>query len=93
MKKIKNIFGEGEIYGVEDLEGKVYATSAACMSVWSDFLSWANANPDRIEKDAKKADSVVVLGCQVTDLAILNDIKVATKLHNETGADIYMVVA
>lgn len=90
MKKIKNIFGEGEIYGVEDLEGKVYATSAACMSVWSDFLSWANANPDRIEKDAKKADSVVVLGCQVTDLAILNDIKVATKLHNETGADIYM---
>ena len=90
MKKIKNIFGEGEIYNEEDLKGKIYATSAACMSVWSDFLSWANANPERLTLDINAADTIVVLGCQVTDLAVLNDLDIAFKLHNETGRDIYM---
>jgi len=90
MKKVKNIFGEGTIYNKEDLEGKIYATSAACMSVWSDLLSYANANKERFTKDKKEADSIIVLGCQVTDLAVLNDLEVAKKLHEETGKDIYM---
>lgn len=90
MKEINNVFGNGIMYGIEDLEGKIYATSSACMSVWSDFLSWANAHPERCEKDSKKADVIVVLGCQVTDLAILSDIRVATRLHKESGKDIYM---
>lgn len=90
MEEIKNIFGQGKIYNVNDLEGKIYATSSACMSVWSDFLSWANANPTRCEKDLIKADTIVVLGCQVTDLSIYKDIEVATRLHKETGKDIYM---
>lgn len=90
MEEIKNIFGQGKIYNVNDLEGKIYATSSACMSVWSDFLSWANANVDRCVKDENQADSIVVLGCQVTDLSIYKDIEVATRLHKETGKDIYM---
>lgn len=90
MEEIKNIFGQGKMYNVNDLEGKVYATSAACMSVWSDFLSWANAHPERCVNDPKEADTIVVLGCQVTDLAILNDINVATRLHQETGKEIYI---
>lgn len=90
MKEIKNIFGTGKIYGVDDLEGKVYATSSACMSVWSDFLSWANANQEKIEKDPMKADTIVVLGCQVTDLSIYKDLEVATRLHKQTGKEIYM---
>lgn len=90
MKEINNIFGKGKIYSIEDLEGKIYATSSACMSVWSDFLSWANANMDRIEKNPKKADNIVVLGCQVTDLSIYNDIEVAYRLYKETGKEVYM---
>lgn len=90
MKEINNAFGKGNIYGVEDLEGKIYATSSACMFVWSDFLSWANANPERCEKDPKKSDSIVVLGCQVTDLSIYKDIEVAYRLHKETGKEIYI---
>lgn len=90
MEEIKNIFGQGKIYNINDLEGKIYATSSACMSVWSDFLSWANANPTRCVKDENQADSIVVLGCQVTDLSIYKDIEVATRLHKETGKDIYM---
>lgn len=90
MKEIKNIFGTGKIYNQNDLEGKIYATSAACMSVWSDMLSYANVNKDRFVKNPEEADSIVVLGCQVTDLAVLNDLEVANRLHNQTGKDIYM---
>lgn len=90
MEQIKNIFGEGTLYNEFDLKGKIYITSAACMSVFSDFLSWANANKERIVTDPNLADTLVVLGCQVTDLAILNDIETAHKLHKETGKEIYM---
>lgn len=90
MKNHENIFGTGVIYNESDLNGKIYATSAACMSVWSDFLSWANANEDRMVLDPSLADSIVVLGCQVTDLSILNDLEVAHKLHQLYNKDIYM---
>lgn len=90
MKEIKNIFGTGKIYDKNDLEGKIFATSAACMSVWSDMLSYANQNKERFVKTPEEADSIVVLGCQVTDLAVLNDLEVAKRLHNQTGKDIYV---
>ena len=90
MKKVNNVFGEGTIYEEKDLTGKIYATSAACMSVWSDFLSWANRYMDRMVDKIEDADSLVVLGCQVTDLAILNDLQVAERLHNLTGNDVYV---
>lgn len=90
MKNTKNIFGEGIIYDKEDLGKKIYATSAACMSVWSDMLSFANRYKDRFVSNPKEADSIVVLGCQVTDLAVLNDLEVAKKLHEETNKDIYL---
>lgn len=90
MKETKNIFGTGEIYDKLDLEGRIYATSAACMSVWSDMLSYANQNKERFVKNPEEADSIVVLGCQVTDLAVLNDLEVAKRLHNQTVKDIYM---
>lgn len=90
MKIVENVFGKGEMYGVSDFGEKIYTTSSACMSVWSDFLSWANANKERMVDDPKQADTIVVLGCQVTDLAILNDIEVAYRLHKETGKEIYM---
>ena len=90
MKKSRNKFGESTLFEESDLTGKIYATSAACMSVWTDFLSWANANPERMAKRVEDADTIVVLGCQVTDLSILNDIRVALRLHRQTGKFIYM---
>ena len=90
MKKIDNIFGEGIIYEKSDLGKKIYATSAACMSVWSDMLSFANKEKDRFVKSIEEADDIVVLGCQVTDLAVLNDLEVARRIHEKTGKDIYM---
>lgn len=83
MKVIENVFGTGEMNQIEDVNGKIYCCCTACMSVWSDFLSWANKNKERMTLNPKEADSIVVLGCQVTDLAVLNDIKTIESLHNE----------
>ena len=90
MKKVKNIFGEGILYDKEDLGNKIYATSAACMSVWSDMLSFANKYKERFVDNPIDADDIVVLGCQVTDLAVLNDLEIAKKLHEETGKNIFL---
>lgn len=90
MKKVKNIFGEGIIYGKEDLGDKIYATSAACMSVWSDMLSFANKEKERFVSNIEEADDIVVLGCQVTDLAILNDLEIVKRLHEITKKDIFL---
>lgn len=102
MKEVKNRFGNGILYEREDLGESIYCVCTACMSVWSDFLSFANSelmnmtsySKNRIEKDVtpnfikndtilKDTDTIVVLGCQVTDLAIYNDIKTAEELHNQ----------
>jgi len=76
---------------IKDLEGKIYMTCSACMSVWADGLSWANANKDRIVKSPEQADNIVVLACQVTDLAVLNDLKVLERLKSEFPDKKYFV--
>lgn len=103
---VVNRFGSGQLYSMAELieiEGKtdtplIYCTSTACMSVTSDMMSWWSGNENDIEKVAfvktNKPDYnnvIIVLGCQVTDLAILNDIKTAEKLHNQNPkAKVYM---
>jgi len=85
MKHIKNIFGEADLCDEEDLRGYTYATCTACMSIYSEFLSWANlVNKiwcnQPITTNPNDADNIVVLSCQVTDLAILNDFRTIEKL-------------
>ncbi len=76
---------------IDDLEGKVYITCAACMSVWADALSWANAHQDRIASRPENADNLIVLSCQVTDLAILNDLRTIEKLALENPGKKYFI--
>lgn len=93
MTKVSNKFGTMDIYDIEDLGKSIYAVCTACMSVWSDLLSYANyeANipdgkkfsPRYIPYGVHKTDTIVVLGCQVTDLAILNDLETARELHEK----------
>lgn len=92
MKSIDNKFGSGVIFDILDVEPPVYVECTACMSVWSDFLSWANYNNNKssLTTNICEAKSIIVLGCQVTDLAILNDIRKAKELHEKTDKDIYM---
>lgn len=86
----KNRFGIGEIYLITDIlsylpkNGKIYCECCACMSVYSDFLSWiaAEGNAPYMTSDPAAASAIIILGCQVTDLAIYNDISRAEELHN-----------
>lgn len=75
MKHVVNIFGEGTLYGEEDLTGKTFLLCTACMSIWSEMLSWANAFPERVCETLDDADNIVIGSCQVTDLAVLNDLR------------------
>ena len=80
MIQEKNVFGEGELYEADDLDGKIYVICCACMSIYSEFLSWANKYPDRMTNDPFKAKNIIILSCQVTDLSILNDLNTLESL-------------
>lgn len=90
MEEINNKFGNGIIYNSDDLKGKIYARCCACMSVLSDFLSWANLSQDRFVKTIEEADTIVVLGCQVTDLAVLSDLRNVEDIHSVCDKEIYL---
>jgi tRNA A37 methylthiotransferase MiaB len=83
MNTTTNKFGTGEIYAKEDLKGKTYALCCACMSIFAEFQSYANAYPDRVTLNPYEADNIVLLSCQVTDLAVLNDISTLEGLIKE----------
>ena len=95
MTKVTNRFGTQNIYSIDDILNNnshacIYIACTACMSVWTDGLSFIERfyqqNPDTSviisnEFDEYTSDAIV-LSCQVTDLAIYNDIKVMEELHN-----------
>lgn len=68
---------------IYDLKGLNYFTCTACMSIWADALSWCNANLELVTKDISKASNIILLSCQVTDLAVLHDFKTAERLRDE----------
>lgn len=76
---------------IENLKGKIYMTSAACMSVYADALSWANAHKDRIVDNPNDAENIAVLSCQVTDLAILNDLRTIERYHAQNPNKKYFI--
>lgn len=81
MELIVNRFGSAEITSIDDLPPPIYIHCCACMSILAEGLSWANAHRDRITTNIHEAQSVLVLGCQVTDLAVLNDLCCLESLH------------
>ena len=94
---VENRFGKGELYTIDEVYNelgitgmiKVYCESTACMSVTSDMMSWVSSGEHRSKiafVDMNKPgynNVIIVLGCQVTDLAIFNDINKARALHEE----------
>ena len=86
MYRTENKFGNGVLYEAYDLSGVLHITSTACMSVWSEFLSWVNHQLRFRYSNVKftpnpiYADRIIVLSCQVTDLAILNDLNTLDRL-------------
>lgn len=83
MIEMTNRFGSGTLYEIEDLKGMIYPYCTACMSIWAEFLSWANANINRIVRYPIFANNIIVLSCQVTDLAVLNDLRAMKNIMEE----------
>ncbi len=89
MRIDTNKFGSDVMYEAKDLQQPIYLYGAACMSIQTEALSFANGfsslifNHDAITKDPALAKSIVVLCCQVTDLAIHNDLKHVYALRNK----------
>lgn len=92
----ENEFGTGEITRPEELISKnVFITSAACLTVTTETQMWASScvksGIGNITPLPETADVIIVLACQVTDLAILNDFKIAERYqYNYPKADIYI---
>lgn len=70
-----NVFGSGKLHEPEDVDGDVFTICTACSSIYSEHLSWVRANHERNVQLPAEADNIVVLGCQVTDVAVLNDLR------------------
>ncbi len=86
-----NRFGTGVLEGADALVGKVWVVNTACLSIHAEFLSWANANAERIARAESAADTLVVLGCQVTDLAVLNDLRtLGALMHRRPGKNYFV---
>lgn len=90
MKEITNRFGKGILWDTADLKEKeVHIVSTACMSVTSDAESFIQdelnqaifSNIDFVKEPDEDTDIIIILGCQVTDLSILNDIRTAESYH------------
>lgn len=82
-----NKFGTGTLYESEDLKGHIYITCCACMSIYSEVLTWANFHKNRIVKTPDEANTIIVLSCQVTDLAVLNDLRTLENLMDKYGPE------
>lgn len=81
MQFVENIFGRGVLLDGQDLSvGQTYIQCTACMSIYSECNSWANAHKVKMTNNPTDAYNIVILGCQVTDLAVLNDIVTLEKL-------------
>ena len=80
---ITNRFGEGILYNKDHFtkDDKIYAVCTACMSVWSDLLSYGNKYHNIQNHSSNDMTAIIILGCQVTDLAVYNDLRTAEQLH------------
>ena len=88
MQLITNRFGTENMYTVDDIINEnhhacIYVVCTACMSVWTDALSYIESHPNInfTRKFDEYVSDVIVLSCQVTDLAIYNDIKTMEEIH------------
>lgn len=84
MKIKHNKFGSSTVYEAKDfINRKLYIFNVACLTIQAEVLGWANCNQNMIVKDPNLADDIIVLGCQVTDLSILNDFNTLNKFKEK----------
>ena len=89
MKQIENKFGSGALYEEHDLGAELAITCTGCLSLYAEALSWTNS--DAVMPRYSGAKSHIVLGCQVTDLAVLNDLRTVERIQaNDPQTRVYV---
>lgn len=100
MRDINNKFGSQKMWTLSDgaklsekeTKGVIsaYIACTACLSVYTDMLSYISKYPYGENKDInftshlnELTDIAIVLSCQVTDLSIYNDISVMQEIHEK----------
>lgn len=82
MNLSTNKFGTSWIAQEDDLKDeKIFIYNCACLTIHTEVLGWANKNKNLIVTDPSQATIIIVLGCQVTDIAILNDTLTAEEMR------------
>ena len=87
MINVTNRFGNAPMLTGEEL-GKVYVYNCACLTIHTEVLGWCNANKYQVVLDPGEADTILILGCQVTDLSVLNDILTAERFREKYFAKV-----
>jgi len=77
-----------EIVQIEEIESNKYIACAACISVYADAALWTASRGSEVKaisvhNNPSAPISLIVLGCQVTDLAVLNTLKIAAQLKRD----------
>jgi tRNA A37 methylthiotransferase MiaB len=66
---------------LKELKRPIAIVSAACRTVTAEWENWAQQLSSNEFSDLEGAQTMVIIGCQVTDLAILNDLRTAEHLQ------------
>ncbi|MCL2621561.1 MAG: hypothetical protein FWD32_00825 [Firmicutes bacterium] len=72
MIYVKNEFGEGDLYEIDDIKGTIYFVSQRCHLRVSEMSQWISNNPKRVVDDIEHADNIIMMACQATNYEIYN---------------------
>lgn len=92
MITYSNRFGTCEdFYEIKDLRTPIYIHNKGCVSTWAKALSWANANAIKTTRHPEFASSIIILGCQRTDLEVESSMQTLLDFKNKYfGQSYYM---
>jgi len=88
MINVKNEFGEGTLYEINDIKGKLYFVGNFCSSKTEEALHWITINRHRVTTNINEADAIIIVCCQLTNSEVYNSLthikRIGIKYHNKT---------
>jgi len=87
-----NKFGHiDRYYRIQDVKPPIYILNTGCVSSYTDALTWANQNKFHVTSNPCIAKSMIVLGCQSSDVHAYLSIKEIEGLRDRfIGRDFYI---
>lgn len=92
--EVTNAYGTGRIpYSVQgnNVTSPVYLFSLGCPTVHAEIVEWASVNAKYVTKDITKANTVIVFGCQRSDVAIYESLLSASCLDTQITSKVILI--